>query len=92
METTDRSATAPAEARKSLRAFKASPGYIGILKRVTAQQEAPGMKPLERRRLRLDRLTAALELDRLSAGEQPSEFTGLMTLPDSLKNLKKYGA
>ena len=91
METTDRSATAPAEARKSLRAFKTSPGYLTLLKRVAAQQEIPGMKPLERRRLRLDRLTAALELELLRAGEQPSEFTGLVTLPDSLKNLK-YGA
>ncbi len=87
METTDRSATAPSEARKSLRAFKASPGYRKLLERVTAQQETRDMNPLERRRLRLDRLTAELELQRLKAGEAPSEFTGLVALPDSLKHL-----
>jgi hypothetical protein len=45
------------------------------------------MSETERRRLRLERLLAGMELDRLQRGERLSEFKGLMSLPDPLNGM-----
>lgn len=75
------------QARKSLRAFKRSPEYAALLKSVLERRESPAMSLLERRRLRLDRLMASLELERLQQGQSLSEFSGVLALPDPLAGL-----
>lgn len=74
-------------ARKSLRAFKKTPQYRALLKSVLERRELPAMSPLERRRLRLERLMASQELDLLQQGHLLSEFTGVVALPDRLEGL-----
>lgn len=74
-------------ARKSLRAFKKTPQYRALLKSVLERRESPAMSPLERRRLRLERLMASQELDLLQQGQSLSEFTGVVALPDPMAGL-----
>ncbi|MDC8450813.1 MAG: hypothetical protein LV473_21010 [Nitrospira sp.] len=71
--------------RMSLRRFKRTPDYRALLENILSQKELPSMGSLERRRLRLDRVDAALELAKIKRGEELGEFDGLMYLPDSLR-------
>lgn len=75
------------QARKSLRAFKKTPQYKSMLKGLLERRETAAMSPMERRRLRLERLLAGSEMDRLRRGEPLSEFSGVLALPDPLDGL-----
>lgn len=89
MELADRrGSNAVLGARKSLRAFKRTPQYQSILKGFVERRETASMSDRERRRLRLERLLAGMELDRLQRGEPLSEFHGLLALPDPLNGLR----
>lgn len=71
-----------------MRRFKGTAAYRQMLKTTIAdstKREARGGTDAERRRAKLDRLQASLELETLTAGGAPDEFTGLMALPDPLK-------
>ena len=87
MEYADARGSSTIGARKSLRAFKRSPRYKALLRDLVSRRETPEMPDRERRRLRLDRITAQLELDKLEKGESPSEYDGLMALRDPLRGL-----
>lgn len=82
-----RSVSTRLEARSSLRRFKGTAEYRQMLKTTitdSTKREARGTDA-ERRRARLDRMQATLELETLTAGGAPDEFTGLLALPDPLK-------
>ncbi len=76
------------EARASLRRFKKTSAYAALLKRTIAestQLEKRATTPTGKRKARLDRMTAELELAQLAAGGRADEFSGLLALPDCLK-------
>ncbi|GKS58192.1 hypothetical protein YTPLAS18_17190 [Nitrospira sp.] len=86
METATQS-RAHVSTRKSLRAFKKTPQYRAMLTSAIERRETSAMSDREKRRVRLDRITARLELDALERGENPSEFHGLLALLDPLHGL-----
>lgn len=82
-----RSVSTRLEARNSLRRFKGTAEYRRMLKTTiadSAKRETSGTEA-ERRRAKLDRLQANLELETLTTGGKPDEFSGLLALPDPLK-------
>lgn len=87
MEYADSRGSAAVGVRKSLRAFKQSPAYRQLLEGLVLRKETATMADIERRRLRLDKVLAGLELERLKAGEPLSEFQGVVALRDSLAGL-----
>lgn len=91
METADCASRASFHARSSLRSFKRTRQYRDLLTSVMARKETAAMTDLERRRLRLERLLAGEELERLQRGERLSEFAGLLALPDTLRELLPEG-
>jgi hypothetical protein len=74
-------------ARKSLHAFKRTPAYQSLLREAIrkADEREPHATGTEKRRLRLERLEASLELERLAAGEKLDEYSGLLSMPDPLR-------
>ena len=83
----DRSISTRHEARNSLRRFKGTPAYRQMLQSTisdSAKRETRAGNEHERRKARLDRMQATLELETLTTGGTPDEFTGLMSLPDPL--------
>ena len=91
METADCASRVSVPVRKSLRAFKQTPEYRALLTSVIERRETAAMTATERRRLRLDRVLAHMELDRLRRGEQLSEFEGVLALRDPLHGLLPEG-
>lgn len=86
MEIADRRASgASPGARRSLRAFKQSPQYRAMLENTLARKETASMSSQECRRIRLDRVLADLELDKLKRGETLNEFTGVLAINDPLR-------
>jgi hypothetical protein len=88
MEIADRrSGSSSPSIRKSLRAHKQSPEYRQMLEQIVQRRETNAMTSFERRRLRLDRVVAGLEIEKLKRGDPLSEFTGIMSLHDPLRGL-----
>ena len=88
IETGARSVLTRHEARASLRRFKKTPAYTALLKRTIAESaglERRATTTTGKRKARLDRMLAELELEQLAAGGRADEFSGLLQLPDPLK-------
>ena len=73
--------------RRSLRAHKASPQYRALLEQTVRGRETASMSGMQKRRLRLDRVLAGIELEKLNRGETLDEFTGIMALRDPIQGL-----
>ena len=87
MEYADQRGRATVGARKSLRAFKQTPNYKALLEDILSRRETATMTAMEKRRLRLDRVLAGLELEKVRRGEPLSEYTGILALHDPLRGL-----
>jgi hypothetical protein len=91
MEYADKRGSATIGARKSLRAFKQTPHYEALLKELVARRETASMTNVEKRRVRLDRTIAELELKKLRRGETLTEFAGILELYDPMRGLIETG-
>lgn len=91
METADLRGYTDIGVRKSLREFKRSPKYKAFLESILSSRETATMTALERRRLRLDRVIAGFELEKLKRGKPLSEYAGVLMLRDPLKGLLEGG-
>lgn len=87
MEYADKRGSATIGARKSLRAFKQTPNYKALLEGILSRRETTTMTVMEKRRLRLDRVLAGFELEKLKSGEPLSEYAGVMALHDPARGL-----
>ncbi len=87
MEYADKRGRVTNGARTSLRAFKRTPNYKALLEDILSRRENATMTAMEKRRLRLDRVLAGLELEKVQRGEPLSEYTGILALHDPLRGL-----
>jgi hypothetical protein len=88
METADaRSSSSSPSVRKSLRAHKRTPQYRALLEQIVQQRETAAMSSMQKRRLRLDKVLAGLEIEQLKRGEALTAYTGIMALHDPLRGL-----
>lgn len=88
MEIADlRSGSSSPSIRRSLRAHKETPQYRALLERIVQQRETADMSNTQKRRLRLDRVLAGLELEKVQRGEPLSEYAGIMALHDPARGL-----